>query len=152
MKCKVKKNPILVILILSLIPIVFSIPIISIVKEKAEDILINLVMFVFVLPIFMVLVWALFHTYYEFTENELISKFGFITITIPYTKIKTVCFSNNPISSPSWTFKRIKIEYQKYEFALLSLPKDEDVFLKELKKRCPNATILNRTGTEVTLR
>ncbi|MES9685711.1 PH domain-containing protein [Gottfriedia acidiceleris] len=68
---------------------------------------------------------------------------------MPYSEIRTVNFSNNPVSSPAWTFKRLKIEYKKYGFALLSLPKDEEGFLQEIKKRCPDATILNRQKAEV---
>ncbi|PEC48056.1 PH domain-containing protein [Bacillus sp. AFS096315] len=149
MKFKVKKNPLLVVLILSLIPIIISVPIISFIEADRTGIIISLVVFVFLLPILIVLVWALFNTYHELTETEFKSKFGFITILIPYSEIRTVNFSNNPVSSPAWTFKRLKIEYQKYGFALLSLPKDEEIFLQEIKKRCPNATIINRQKAEV---
>ncbi|PEL06521.1 PH domain-containing protein [Bacillus sp. AFS017336] len=149
MKFKVKKNPLLVVLILSLIPIIISVPIISILEGDSAGIIISLVVFVFLLPILIVLAWALFHTYHELTETEFKSKFGFIKINIPYSEIRTVCFSNNPVSSPAWTFKRLKIEYKRYEFALLSLPKDEEIFLREIKKHCPDATILNRQKTEV---
>ncbi|PGS56481.1 PH domain-containing protein [Bacillus sp. AFS041924] len=149
MKFKVKKNPLLVILILSLIPIIVSVPIISFIEGDTAGIIISLVVFVFLLPIMIVLVWALFDTYHELTENEFKSKFGFITVNIPYHEIREVRFSNNPVSSPSWTFKRLKIEYKRCEFALLSLPIDEEFFLQEIKKHCPNATILTRQKTEV---
>ncbi|UPM55156.1 PH domain-containing protein [Gottfriedia acidiceleris] len=149
MKFKVKKNPLLVFLILSLTPIIISIPIISFIEVNSSGIIITLVFLVFLLPILIVLVWAIFHTYHELTETEFKSKFGFITILIPYSEIRAVNFSNNPVSSPAWTFKRLKIEYKKYGFALLSLPKDEEFFLQEIKKRCPNATILNRQKAEV---
>ena len=149
MKFKVKKNPLLVVLILSLIPIIISVPIISFIEADSTGIMISLVVFVFLLPILIALVWALFNTYHELTENEFKSKFGFINIIISYSEIGTVNFYNNPVSSPAWTFKRLKIEYKKYGFALLSLPKDEESFLQEIKKRCPNATILNRQRTEV---
>ncbi|MEE6449582.1 PH domain-containing protein [Gottfriedia acidiceleris] len=149
MKFKVKKNPLLVVLILSLVPIIISVPIISFMKGERTGIIISLVVFVFLLPILLVLVCALFNTYHELTDTEFKSNFGFITILIPYSEIRTVNFSNNPVSSPAWTFKRLKIEYKKYGFALLSLPKDEEFFLQEIKKRCPNATILNRQRKEV---
>ena len=149
MKFKVKKNPLLVTLILSLIPIIISVPIISFIEGDTAGIIISLVVFVFLLPVMIVLVWALFDTYHELTETEFKSKFGFITVNIPYHEIREVRFSNNPVSSPSWTFKRLKIEYKRYEFALLSLPKDEEFFLHEIKKHCPDATILTRQKTEV---
>ncbi|PGL67277.1 PH domain-containing protein [Bacillus sp. AFS055030] len=152
MKFKVKKNPLLVALILSLIPIIFSVPIVSFIEADRTGIIISLVAFVFLFPILITLVYALFKTYHELTDNEFKSKFGFITITIPYSEIKTINFSNNPISSPAWTFKRLKIEYKKYGYALLSLPKDEDSFLQEIKKRCPDATILNRQKEEVLIK
>ncbi|SFD03299.1 PH domain-containing protein [Bacillus sp. UNCCL81] len=148
MKFKVKKNPLLVVLILSLIPIIISVPIISIIEADRTGIILSLVVFVFLLPILIVLAWALFNTYHELTETEFKSKFGFITIIIPYNEIRTVSFSNNPISSPAWTFKRLKIEYKKYGFDLLSLPENEENFLQEIKKRCPDATILNRQRAE----
>ncbi|WP_088014920.1 PH domain-containing protein [Gottfriedia acidiceleris] len=149
MKFKVKKNPLLVVLILSLIPIIISVPIISIIEADITGIIISLAIFIFLIPILIVLVWALFNTYHELTETAFKSKFGFITIIIPYNEIRTVNFSNNPVSSPAWTFKRLKIEYKKYEFALLSIPKHEEKFLQEIKKRCPDATILNRQKAEV---
>jgi Bacterial PH domain len=147
MQFKVKKNPLLVGLILCLIPIIFSIPVISLIQ--GEGILVNFLVFIFVSPLIFVLAWALIHSYHELTETEFISTFGFIKINIPFHEIKTVCFSNNPVSSPAWTFKRLKIEYKQYGFALLSLPKEEEVFLKEMKKHCPNAIIKNRQGKEV---
>jgi hypothetical protein len=92
------------------------------------------------------LFWAFFKTYHEITETEFRSIFGFIKIEIPLHEIKSVTYSNNPASSPAWTFKRLKIEYQKYGFVLLSLPKDEEAFLNEVKLRCPYAVVKNRNG------
>ncbi|WP_088068507.1 PH domain-containing protein [Gottfriedia luciferensis] len=149
MKFQVKKNPVLVVLILSLVPIFLSIPIISIVEGKTEGIIMSLVVFVLLLPVLIILVWALFKTYHEITDTELTSTFGFIKYNFPLNEIRTVGFSNNPISSPSWTFKRLKIEYKNYGIALLSLPKDEEMFLQEIKKHCPSATVLNRQGKEI---
>jgi|GEM_PF-2943423 len=149
MKFKVKKNPLLVVLILSLVPIIISVPIISFMKDDRTGIIISLVVFVILLPIVIFLVWALFNTYHELTDSEFKSIFGFITILIPYSEIRTVNFTSNPVSSPAWTFKRLKIEYKKYGFDLLSLPKDEEFFLQEIKKRCPNAAIINRQKAEV---
>jgi len=68
MKFKVKKNPLLVVLILILIPIIISVPIISFIEADSTGIIISLVVFVFLLPILIVLVWALFNTYHELTE------------------------------------------------------------------------------------
>ncbi len=144
MKFQIKKNPFLAALILCLIPIIFLVPIGSFIEGEGQ--IMSIVIFILISPIIIVLVWALFHSYHEFSDTEFISIFGFIKIKIPFQEIKKVGFSLNPMSSPAWTFKRVKIDYKKFEFALLSLPKDEKLFLRELKKRCPQAEIKDRYG------
>lgn len=144
MKFQIKKNPFLVALILCLIPIILLVPIGSFIEGEGQ--IMSIVIFILILPVIIVLGWALFHSYHEFSDTEFISIFGFIKIRIPFHEIKKVAFSLNPMSSPAWTFKRLKIEYKRFEFVLLSLPKDEELFLSELQKRCPQAEIKDRNG------
>ncbi|WP_088042960.1 PH domain-containing protein [Bacillus sp. EAC] len=142
MRFKVKKNPVLVLIILVLIPGIFSIPIASIIEDEA--ILFSCILFVFLLPLIIFFISALFNSYHEITDTEFRSVFGFIKINIPLNEIIKVSFSNNPVSSPAWTFKRLKIEYRKYDFVLLSLPREEEFFLQTMMTRCPSAVVISR--------
>ncbi|MEK3805319.1 PH domain-containing protein [Bacillus sp. FSL H8-0547] len=63
--------------------------------------------------------------------------------------IKEVHYSMNPLSSPAWTFKRLKIVYTGSfsssrpaysKFALVSLPKDEKLFFRELSAVNPSVS------------
>jgi len=144
MKFQIKKNPFLVALILCLVPIILLVPIGSFIEGEGQ--IMSIVIFILISPVIIILNWALFHSYHELSDTEFISIFGYIKIKIPFHEINKVGFSLNPISSPAWTFKRLKIEYKKFEFALLSLPKEEVLFLSELQKRCPQAEIRDRNG------
>ncbi len=144
MKFQIKKNPFLVALILCLIPIILFIPIGSIIEGEGQ--IMSIIIFILISPVIIILAWASFHSYHEFSDTEFISIFGYIKIKIPFNEINKVRFSLNPMSSPAWTFKRLRIDYKKFEFALLSLPKEEELFLSELQKRCPQAEIKDSKG------
>ncbi len=97
-----------------------------------------IVILAFVLPIFVI--WMVHGTHYILEEDQLKIKFFPFKKTIPYEKMRSVKKTTNPLSSPAPSLKRIEITYGRYDFALIS-PKDRDLFIKELKQRCPHLDV-----------
>ncbi|MGQ2982250.1 PH domain-containing protein [Flavobacterium sp.] len=50
---------------------------------------------------------------------------------IPISGIKSVEKTNNPLSAPAMSLKRLEVLYGKYDFALIS-PQDRDTFISDL--------------------
>ncbi|MEM5017559.1 PH domain-containing protein [Metabacillus indicus] len=131
MKFKVKRNPILVCIIVFLILFPFFL---LYQGEPAAPIV-----FPFLIAAF--LAHALFNSYFVIADQKLKIVFGLIRKEIFIRDMKEVHYSMNPLSSPAWTFKRLKIVYTGSfsssrpaysKFALVSLPKDEKRFFREL--------------------
>lgn len=53
---------------------------------------------------------------------------------IPLASIRKVALSNNPISSPAASLKRIAIHYDRWGYILIS-PKNREAFIEELERR-----------------
>ncbi|RWZ54781.1 hypothetical protein EQV77_14145 [Halobacillus fulvus] len=134
MRFSVNKNPLLIVLVVSLIPIGF----IGLTMEEGAEGWIGLVI---LLLISIPLLWALFQSYHEMTDEELIIVFGPIRKRVPFRDIKEVKYSYNPLSSPAWTMKRLEIRYSNYKSILVSTPQDDLEFKKQLEARCPDAEI-----------
>jgi hypothetical protein len=86
------------------------------------------------IPIFVIWLW--FSTYYVIDEKNLLIKYGPFRKTVPLHTITSVRKTNNPLSSPALSLKRLEILYGKYDTALIS-PKDRDEFIKILAEKCP---------------
>jgi hypothetical protein len=86
------------------------------------------------------LVWIWFGTYYETREDYLLIRSGPIWQRIRYERIRAMKKSSKPWSSAALSLKRIEIRHGKMGYTLIS-PVDRDAFLKEMKRRCPNARI-----------
>lgn len=86
------------------------------------------------------LVWIWFGTYYETREDYLLICSGPIWQRIRYERIKSMKKSAKPWSSAALSLKRIEIRRGKMGYTLIS-PVDRNAFLKEMKRRCPNAQI-----------
>lgn len=131
MKFSIRRNPLLSLLIIALCPIPF---ILFFAKEAdAGSIIAGIIM----LLIMFMLLWALFHSYHEITNTHLVAVFGFFKIMIPLHEITNIRYTYNLLSAPAWTFKRLEITYSKYDIALISLPKDTDLFMKTMQEKCP---------------
>ncbi|WP_079529083.1 PH domain-containing protein [Halobacillus hunanensis] len=134
MKFKVKKNPLLVMITLALIPIgllgFFS-------EEKNEAWISLLIVTIIAIP----MLWALVVSYHEVTDTHFRIVFGPIKKSIPLYDIKGIHYSYNPLSSPAWTFKRLEITYSHYNSILASTPKNESSLRDLLKEKCPRAKI-----------
>ncbi|HDX9588708.1 TPA: PH domain-containing protein [Bacillus pseudomycoides] len=55
----------------------------------------------------------------------------------PLHEITSIRYTYNSLSAPAWTFKRVEITYSNYDIALISLPKDPDLFMKTMQEKCP---------------
>lgn len=139
MKFSIQRNPLLSLLIIVLCPIPFILFFIE--KADVGSIIIGIIF----LPIILMLLWALFHSYHEITNIHLIAVFGFIKIMIPLHEITNIRYTYNLLSAPAWTFKRLEITYSNYDIALISLPKDPDLFMKTMQEKCP---ILNKNHSK----
>lgn len=133
---QVKKNPILVAIVLFLIILPFFLLFRS---ESLPSLIIPFLLSAF-------LAHALIKSYFVIENQKLIIVFGLIKKEIPLRDIKEIRYSNNPLSSPAWTLKRLEIIFAKpigprpqfsARFALVSLPKDETGFFRELTKQSP---------------
>lgn len=67
----------------------------------------------------------LFHNYIVFEDDCLHIVFGLIQKRIPYSKIQSIAFTNNSISSLATSLDRIQIEYDKSKEVLISIEEKE---------------------------
>lgn len=70
---------------------------------------------------------------YILEQDHLLVQSGLIKYVIPYADIRKIERSNNPLSSPALSLRRVKISRSK-GFLLVS-PLDRDLFIKELAAR-----------------
>ncbi|USK35235.1 PH domain-containing protein [Bacillus sp. F19] len=134
---QVKKNPILVAIVLFLIILPFFLLFRS---ETLPSLIIPFLLSAF-------LAHALIKSYFVIKNQKLMIVFGLIKKEIPIRDIKEIRYSNNPLSAPAWTLKRLEIIFAapigsrpnaSTRFALVSLPKDENGFFKELTQQNPH--------------
>jgi hypothetical protein len=138
MKFPVKKNPILIFIIVAMLPLSIFILVTGILKD---DITSGIIGFTIAFLIFLFLGYPIIKSYHEITETDFYAVFGWMKIKIPLADITKVSYTWNPISAPAWTFKRMQVSYGRYGLELVSIPKDEEQFFTLLKERCPNAVI-----------
>lgn len=97
----------------------------------------------FVVPVmllsaaFVLWIWA--KTGYTITETDLLVQSGPFRWRIPLATIRSVRPTRNPLSSPALSMDRLEVRYQK-GMVLIS-PEEQERFLEELRRRCPNAEI-----------
>lgn len=84
--------------------------------------------------------WMCLTTFYVIEDNVLIIQYGPFKKLVQLDSIQTVRKTNNPLSSPALSLKRLEITYGKYDMVLIS-PKKRDEFIALLAKSCPNANI-----------
>lgn len=72
---------------------------------------------------------------YTLAERELIVRFGLARIRIAYGVIDHVSPTNNPLSSPAWSLRRLSVSYGRRR--ILISPADRGAFLRDLAERDP---------------
>jgi len=93
-----------------------------------------LVMVGSVLPI-----WILTSTRYTFTATDLDVRCGPFRWRVPLRDIRTVTPTKNPLSSPALSLDRLRIDYGRNRWIMVS-PRDRERFLSELEARGVAAT------------
>ena len=79
--------------------------------------------------------WLWFGTYYLFRDDHLQVASGPFCIRIYYSEVKSVRSTDNPLSAPALSLKRLEIRHnQGMGFTLVSPVKPEE-FVRELEKR-----------------
>ncbi|WOD64791.1 PH domain-containing protein (plasmid) [Niallia taxi] len=90
----------------------------------------------------LLMIWTWLTTYYVVNETHLIIRYGPFKTTIPLEAIKSIQKTNNPISSPAPSLKRLEIQFNAFDSVLIS-PKDRDAFMEYLSEHCPHVSIKN---------
>jgi hypothetical protein len=79
-------------------------------------------------------VYLYLQTKYIITGTDLVIRSGFfVNITIPIRDISSIRKTNNPISAPAFSLRRIEIHYGRSSSVIIS-PKDRAIFVTELQK------------------
>ncbi|MDF2606315.1 MAG: hypothetical protein K0S34_505 [Bacillales bacterium] len=140
LKFEVHKNPILVVLSVLLIPL--GILIVCDAHHLNGPLLPAYIAMILCIFIGVYMLYALVNSFVVITDDEFISVFGFYKKSIRLSTIKSVRYTWNPISSKSWTLKRLEIIFNDYNMLLLSRPKDSEMLFNLLEEKCNNAKVL----------
>ncbi len=80
------------------------------------------------------IVYLYLQTRYIITGTELVVRSGFfVNTTIPIAEINSIRNTNNPISAPAFSLRRIEIRYGKSGSIIIS-PEDRAIFVAQLQK------------------
>lgn len=84
-------------------------------------------------------------TRYTLTADKLLVRSGMFHWKIPLDSIVSAEFTSNPLSSPAWSLKRIRVNYRRKSgrrsFLLIS-PKDRSCFLRDLADSWPELDLV----------
>jgi membrane protein YdbS with pleckstrin-like domain len=99
------------------------------------------VLFALSMPLMTVLVVSIvaWPTRYELHEQEFVIRSGVIRYRIPYSEIRAVTPSRNPLSAPAWSLDRLRVD-REGGYALIS-PRDKERFLRALAERAKQLTL-----------
>lgn len=93
-----------------------------------------------ILIISLIILWLDSSTGYTVTSTHLLIKSTIIRAEVRLETLQKVSHSNNPISAPALSIKRMEITTTDGRLILIS-PVEEEFFLRILKERSPNLTI-----------
>ncbi len=80
------------------------------------------------------IVYLYLQTKYIITGTDLLVRCGFfVNTTIPIREITSIRRTNNPISAPAFSLRRLEIRYGQSASIIIS-PKDRAIFVAELQK------------------
>ena len=83
-------------------------------------------------------VWLFATTSYRFTDADLLVRSGPFRWRVPLREITSVRPSRDLLSSPALSLDRLRIDYAKRSFILIS-PRERDEFLRDLESRIASA-------------
>ncbi|HWL23789.1 MAG TPA: PH domain-containing protein [Ureibacillus sp.] len=98
---------------------------------------INIVSIITMIIIISLLLTIWFNTRYKIEGNQLKISYGVIRKSIALQDIKSIRYTKNPFVAPALSFKRVEINYGKYETIQVS-PKEMDKFIIELQDKNPH--------------
>ncbi len=78
--------------------------------------------------------WVLLATHYTFERRELLVRSGPFRWRIPVAEITNIKPTSNPLSSPALSLDRLRIEYGRGRWIMVS-PHDKEGFLREVEAR-----------------
>lgn len=81
-------------------------------------------------------VWLLRATAYRIGPSELFVRCGPFRWRVPLSEIRAVTPTRNPLSSPALSLDRLRIDYGRRRWIMIS-PADKEAFVTELRKRVP---------------
>lgn len=84
--------------------------------------------------------WFWISTYYVLRDSELFIRNGPMKLTIPYDSISRITPTRSWLASMATSSRRLEIKYNRYDYVHIS-PLDQDGFLRELKRRCPEVNV-----------
>jgi hypothetical protein len=84
-------------------------------------------------------VWTFTRTFYVLTATELLIRSGPFRWSIPFTDLREVRPTRNPLSSPALSLDRLEIRHA-YGAIMIS-PEDKRGFLEDLAGRTPGLTL-----------
>ncbi|MFX3624950.1 MAG: PH domain-containing protein [Ectobacillus sp.] len=91
------------------------------------------------------LIWSLFHSYLEITEEHLINHFGFFQSQITLERIRAIRFVNESSPAFAWTFLRMQVVLFPHALVTVALPEDVEGFLAALEQKVPQAEVDNKS-------
>jgi hypothetical protein len=96
---------------------------------RAAMALVPLILLGCVLP-----VWVMLTTDYTLTETELRIRSGPFRWRVPLQDVRSITPTRNPLSSPALSLDRLRVEYGRSQWLMIS-PGDKERFLRELNAR-----------------
>jgi hypothetical protein len=96
---------------------------------RAAMALVPLILLGCVLP-----VWMMLTTDYTLTETELRIRSGPFRWRVPLQDVRSITPTRNPLSSPALSLDRLRVEYGRSQWLMIS-PGDKERFLRELNAR-----------------
>lgn len=102
-------------------------------------------LFAFITPLFVLLLYRLvvWPIHYDVTEEDLIVHSGLTRRRVRLQEIRRITPSHNLLSSPALSIDRIRIDYGRHSFILLS-PKDREGFAAAIKSRFDSVEVDER--------
>ncbi|MCK6147841.1 PH domain-containing protein [Paenibacillus silvae] len=100
----------------------------------------GVILFLLCFSIASLLTWLWTKTYYVINESDLFIRSGPITESIPLENIRKVKPIRSWVANAATSNQRIEISFGRYDVVHVS-PLEQEIFLKELKHRCPHITI-----------
>jgi Bacterial PH domain len=120
-------------IIVSIFFVIVSVASLFIIIERSQNILLTILVSFLLIAVGVILPFWLLNTFYKINEDILAVKCGPFNWNIKLAEIKSITPTKDLISSPAFSVDRLRIEYGKSNFIIVS-PKNKSDFIKEIEK------------------